>query len=427
MRERSTWKSGNRVATTSRRAEDIYSMNAEHPQPAADQYMAPDAGPDTWAETPADYEKSLIKQDYDAKGYVKRNEIGFADFQAPTFDRPRWGEGKYDNQKYAAQQKAVASHRLATTLLRTENKDLVRKVAVGFMALPDATINNALKAVADTQPSAMNDEARFKRAYACTKLAASMLTEDADEPTVERLARAIYQIDDPTLKKIIRVVASSHVAKSEGSASEGSKKAAPKDEGSAGKHEASKSEAKHATPKAHKAEKSDGKPAAKAAMEKEKSSSSGSGKMAEEMSVSEEEASGSVSETSAMLAEMMGDVSEESSGSGSGSVAPAPVAPPAPMAPAMAPGMPSTPPISFDEEGGQMHVQASALEALFSDDPEVKAHRDIMAAQREQLQRAAGYNVERTASTKGAKKLGAVRAAKEEAPESALTALWDRP
>ncbi len=442
MRERSTWKEKNRVATTSRRAEDIYSMNVKRPdQPTPDQYMAADAGPDSWAETPADYEKSLIKQDYDAKGHVKRNVVGFAEFQAPTFDRPAWGDHKYDNHKFASQQKAVASHRLATSLLRTENKELVRKVAVGFMALPDAALNNALKAVADTQPAAMSDDARFKRAYACTKLAASMLTEEADEPTVERLARAIYQIDDPTLKKIIRVVATARVAESKTETpKEGSKT-------TAGGSKSAKGDASKHAPASHEASKTSGAgkhhAEEKWGEEEEGSESSvggshGTGHMSEE-----EEGSGSVSETDAMLAEMMGGPGSKSqapaapmapaggsASEGSASEGSASVGGPAPVMPAVAPAMAkeaSVPGISFDDETETMKVSTTALEALFSDDPEVKAHRDIMAAQREQLQRVAGYSVERTASTKGAKKLGSVRAAKEEAPENVLTSLWDRP
>jgi hypothetical protein len=70
-------------------------------------------------------------------------------------------------------------------------------------------------------------------------------------------------------------------------------------------------------------------------------------------------------------------------------------------------------------------MMASSLEALFADDPEVQAQREIMAAGRNQVQRAAGYG-DRTASTKGAKKLGSVRAASKAAPEASLESLWDR-
>jgi hypothetical protein len=442
MRERTTWQNKgreiNRQAATSRRAEDIYSMNGEHPQPTPDQYMAPNAGPDMWAETPANYDTSLVKADYDAKGHVKRNEVGFAEFQAPTFDRPAWGAGKYDNHKYASsERKALASHRLASNLLRTQNRELIRKVAVGFMALPDAALNNALKAVQETSPAAMSDEARFKRAYACTKLAARMLGDSADEPSVERLARSIFQIDDPTLKSMIKIVAASKSGSEEGGSKEpGSKepKAAAKKPGS--KSEASKSgvpgskEPKAAATKKEgsgswgsKSEMSGSEHSASEHSASEGSSSASASASAKDALTGSEEHSGSEhsSSTDAMLSAMMGDVAP---------AAPAPVAPAAPMgdvAPAApAPSVMMASDISFDDDSSPMTVHTSALEALFADDPEVKAQREISAAQRESVARAAGYSVERTASVKGAKKLGSVKAAKETSPEANLSALWDR-
>jgi hypothetical protein len=80
--------------------------------------------------------------------------------------------------------------------------------------------------------------------------------------------------------------------------------------------------------------------------------------------------------------------------------------------------------INFDEEDAPLKVHTSALEALFADDPEVKAQREILAANRESL---TGFNMNRTASSKGAKKLGNVLAAKESPKEVSLDALWERP
>jgi len=437
MRERTTWqvpgRETNRQAATSRKA-DIYEMNVEHPQPSADQYMAADAGPDTWAETPASYDKSLVKADYDAKGHVKRNEVGFAEFQAPTFDRPAWGDHKYDNHKFASERKAVASHRLASALLRTENKDLVKKVAVGFMALPDASINGALKAMTEASPAAMPEEARFKRAYACTKLAARMLDEAADEPTVERLARAIYQIDDLTLKSIIKAVATSKVAASEASMSKEASEGGSEDGSEKPAAAAAKKSGSKKAPGSEHEKKASPMKEASASEASASEGSGGSGSLSEEAHVSEEkwgeEKSNSMT-AEEMLAALMNH-SEEEGGDAAPAPAPAPAMMPEGMAapaPAPAPAgmaMASSPAISFDEDTESMQVHTSALEALFADDPEVKAQREIMAAQRESVARAAGYNVERTASSKGAKKLGAVKASKE-APESALTNLWDRP
>jgi hypothetical protein len=63
---------------------------------------------------------------------------------------------------------------------------------------------------------------------------------------------------------------------------------------------------------------------------------------------------------------------------------------------------------------------ASSLEALFADDPEVRAQRQIVASRN---QSASGFA--REASTKGAKKLGSVQAKKAN-PMSSLESLWDR-
>ena len=82
--------------------------------------------------------------------------------------------------------------------------------------------------------------------------------------------------------------------------------------------------------------------------------------------------------------------------------------------------------IGFDDDAAPMQVHTSALEALFADDPEVKAQREITAASREAAARS-GYNFERTASSKGAKKLGNVQSSKAPAQDVSLESLWDRP
>jgi hypothetical protein len=99
-----------------------------------------------------------------------------------------------------------------------------------------------------------------------------------------------------------------------------------------------------------------------------------------------------------------------------------------PMAPAMASGSPE---IRFDDDDdGEGHVAGdeSQLNDLFSDNPEVVAQRELVAAQQEQTARENGYGpvVGRTAS-QGAKKLGHVQAPTRQTVEADLESIWDRP
>jgi hypothetical protein len=441
MRTRTTWQGKGsetaRQAATHRRA-DIYDMNFGGPrvQPSPDQYMAPDAGPDAWAETPASYDS--VAKEYDAKGHVIRNEIGMPEFRENTFQRPSWGdEKKYDNRT-ASERKANAAHRLASSLLKTSDQGLVRKVALGFMSMPDSAVVTALRAVDSASPKSLPDDVRFKRALACTKLAASMLGDTASEDSVERVARSIYEVDDPTLRSIIKNVAMAKIAQQEQEEQEeeqeeeeqGSKKKPAhtaqqqeqeeQEEEEAEGHQAGGWAKKHSNkPVAqqqeeeeeqeeeeqqegmHSAAKHSNKPVAQQQEQEEQEEEQEEeeqecGPMASGHTGEEQEEGDLDAVTSAMLAEMNG-------GESGGFPAMMPAAPATPMMPA-APAAPMMP-------------VASSLEALFADDPEVRASREL---------RGQGYEIGRTASAKGAKKLGSVRAASAKAPEFKLENLWDR-
>ena len=473
MRERTTWQGNGRMATSNRRAaeegQDIYSMNYDgpRPQPKATDYE--NGSPADWAETPVSAEKMSVNAEYEG-GHVKRNEIGLGEFREDTHKRPKWGEGKYDNARLSSERKATAAHRLASALLRTEDRAALRKVATGFMGMSDGALVSALNAVEATSPAALSDESRFKRALACTKIAAKVLGEGADEPVVERLARAMYNIDDPTLKSIVSIVATAQLAaEGESAKSEGksSKAATAKKEGSSelssesGESGESKKAAAAKAGKSGKSEES-GHMAAGESKKGEKEAGGHKGmsgkhgmsdkhgmsahsskhmsgqamgkmhmeKKAEECYSGDEGGSSDMgldSEHKDMMAQMMPPAE------GSGESAPMPAPAPAgesmgkPVGESMGKSMPAPAPmgmgqmamsISFEDDGEPMQVHTAALEALFSDDPEVKAQRELTAA--------AKFNPARVAST-GAKKLGSVRATPAPAPEASLAALWDRP
>ena len=217
MRQRTTWKQDtHRNAATLRKA-DPYTMNQDHPQPTADQYM--NGSPSEWAEDVNT--NSSVALEYE-NGHVKRNEINMAEFRDDTFTGAGsgpWGKGgKYDNarlsseQMNAAHQKAQACQRIASSLLKTDNKEMIEKTAIDLMGLPIKSIASTIKRLDQLSPAALPDQARFRRALACTKLSAILLTEDAEEEGVKKLASVFNGLDDMTLKNILHIVASHRVA-----------------------------------------------------------------------------------------------------------------------------------------------------------------------------------------------------------------------
>ncbi len=394
MRTRTTWQNKSdetpRQAATQRKA-DIYTMNQDHPQPGVTDYES--GSPDSWAEGVVTGDKMSVNDEYEG-GHVKRNEVGFPEFRDDTWkhkDSDKWNDGKkYDNAKLAAERKAVAAERVARALLRTNNEKLVEETAVELMALSPKSLVATLKRIEMVSPDSLSDEAKYKRAYACTKLAASVLGESAREDHVERLASHFMSIDDPTLKSILKTVAAARVAQEQ--------------------------EQEEAASVAQEQEE-----------EEEETAPVAQDTQSQEECMSQEQVGLSAEE----MAMLDGLLHEE------GCPAPAPVPPtggslvelfeaapaPAPTAP-MAPMMASNLDISFDEEDEAEPTDAVAnvasLDDLFADDPEVVAQRQIASANAEAL----GFS--RTASAKGAKKLGQVKATPAKAEIDKLEAIWER-
>jgi len=404
MRQRSTWQGKGsetaRQAATQRRADDIYDMNGEHPQPSPVDYANGD--PDKWAETPASYDR--VEAEYEA-GHVKRNEIGLPDFNKSNFDgsgsKP-WGNAKYDNRN-ASDRKVAAATKIASAILGGSDSDAVRQVATAVMAMPDKAILATLKAMNASSPASLPQGVRFKRAVACTKLAARILGSSATEATVEKLARCLFQINDSHLRPIVKLVASVKVAQEE--------------------EQEEEQEQEEEEEQEEEQEQEEGRgedPPTEQHAQQEQEEGRGEDPPTEQHAQQEQQGGGDeclTAEEEAMLANMIGE--------GDGDLAelfqPAPAAPMAPMAPAAPAG--AAPGISFDDDDASpAHPSVASLEDLFNDDAEVKAQREINASQR------TGYDV-RTASTapKGAKKLGAVQASKKATIDTQLESIWDRP
>ena len=386
MRKRTTWQNKSdetpRQAATQRKA-DIYTMNQDRVQPGVTDYES--GSPDSWGEGVVPGDKMSVNDEYEG-GHVKRNEIGFPEFRDDTWkhkDADKWNDGKkYDNSKLAAERKAVAAERVARALLRTSNERLVEETAVEFMALSPKSLVATLKRLEMVSPDSLSDDAKYKRAYACTKLAASVLGSSARENHVEKLASHFMSIDDPTLKSILKTVAASRVAQEE----EGTQQ-----------------------------EEGDDAPMSM---------------QSQEECMSQEQV-GLPAADLALLEALLHDEQQEhcpaAPAAGGDSLTQLFEAPPAaaPAAPMMASQKRSGFDISFDgdddAESADAIANVASLDDLFSDEPDVVAQRQIASANADAL----GFA--RTASSKGAKKLGQVKASPAKAEGDKLESLWDRP
>ncbi len=430
MRQRTTWKTSSetpRQAATSRQA-DIYDMNTDRAQPSATEYENGD--PDKWAETPVPGDKMNVNDEYEGD-HVKRNEIGLGEFRDDTWkhkDSDNWnGKGKYDNAKLSSERKAMAAERIARTLLRTDNEQLVEAATFDFMNMPAKVMVATLDRLHAASVEGLSKESKFKRAYACTKLAARMIGEK-DEKGVEVLARTLMTIDDPTLKAIIRSVAASRVAeeqeqetKTSQEQQEAAVKPVAQEQQEAQQEQAQQEEQAQAKPIAQQEEQA--APAAPVAQQEEQAQ--------QQEQAQQEEQAMLAPEDMALLDEML---QHEMGECAPGAAPPAAAAPaqdslqalfeappaPAPTSPMMAAAKRGGVEISFDGDvdGSSEHI--ASLDDLFADDPEVQAQRQIAATAAESL----GFA--RTASA-GAKKLGQVRAAPATTEIEKLSHLWERP
>jgi hypothetical protein len=438
MRHRSTWKQ-DRQAGTSRTADDIYDMNQDHAQPSPTEYENGD--PNSWAETPTKNE--YVTQSYDGDSEA-RNEVGFPEFAPSTFDHKdskEWGgSGKYDNQRggmTASARKATAAERVARSMLRTANKELIEQQAVDLMSLPDNVLVATIKRLDAVSPNALSKEVKLRRCYACVKLASAMLpskenfaTEAVWHGHVEAMGRTLATLDDPTLRAIIKIsvdAGKTVVAKDDEEEKKDDKAAA------AAPVAAPKKDEKKEEPVAAAPPKDDKKDAEVAASDEE-------GDEGDTACAPEMETGCMSTEDMDMLNSMLAPpVADPLAAPGVPGAAP----PPAPLTslfgdvapPAAVPMMASDSgfDISFDgdDEGqSQLASDGSELDSVFSDNDEVRAQREIRASEEEQRGRELGFQPTvqtRTASAapaQGAKRLGAVRRAPTPAAKNELDALW---
>ena len=438
MRTRSTWTKPEgsetpRQAATQRHA-DIYTMNQDHPQPAATDYESGD--PDSWAETPTTNKN--VEQEYEGD-HVKRNELGFGEFRDDTWkhkDVEKWNDGKKYDNKTAAERKASAVERVARAILRTADDELVRETAIDLMGLPDQVVIATLKRMDKISPDALAPTAKHRRAYACTKLAARLLGEVATEQSVERLATTFMTVDDPTLRSILQTVASAQAAankrvaqeeeqEEEGKTSQQTVQAQEQEEEQEGKTSQQTVQAQ---------EEEQEEEGAKTSQEEEQEEGHTSEEQQEAHGLTPQE----MGALDQMLHSEMGECAPDAGAPAGDADLMSIFTPPAAAVPMPAMPMPAMPmasdqggmpEVSFDDDDDDAGaVNLASVADLFSDDPEVQAQRQIRAAHHEQVQRVAqGYQgIGRTASAGGAKKVGKVQPSKP-TPSQQLESLWDRP
>ena len=436
MRARTTWQSNGSAATrqaaTSRKA-DIYTMNQEHPQPTAVDYM--NGSPDEWAETPVPGDKMTVKDEYEGD-HVKRNELGFGEFRDDTWkhkDSKNWGEsGKYDNAKVSAERKATAAECIARAILRTSNDEAVEQTAIDLMALPDRSMVSVLRRMDASSPAALPADSRHRRAYACTKLALRMLGAGCNSETaVETLAGTLMKVDDVTLKEMIKnVAAATRLAQQEeqdqqqddqgGHTSQDEEQEDDEEQQTAQQQQGQQDQQSQQQQQSQQDQQ-------QAQQDQQSQQDQQQQDQAQQQCMAEEQEGCELNPTEMSLLDQL--LHEEMAAPQDDLTAlfGAPAAA-APVAPAIAS---DTSDISFDDDDSEPAPttagMAISLDDLFADDPEVKAQREIQAAQDQQFKRELGYgNVARTASTNGAKKLGQVKNTARSVDE-ALENLWDRP
>lgn len=138
MRERTTWNREDvlkRTAAMGKKA-DPYTMNQDHKQPSADDYVSGDSS--SWAEdvAPSDWDKE-----------TKRDEIGLPE--------------KLDKTAATALllKKADLCVKVAQMVLRNASDDAVEDQALAFMSLPDADLINTFNRLAQDEQAPAEQQA----------------------------------------------------------------------------------------------------------------------------------------------------------------------------------------------------------------------------------------------------------------------------
>lgn len=490
MRERSTWQGNGaaipRQAATQRQA-DIYKMNQEHPDAGPTDYESGD--PDTWAESwhgygdvESEYEGGHVKRNELNFAEFRDNTFKHKDSDnwhsgKGNYDNVKDGDGKFENpagkstgekagrtyeaagkpsastasapvdRRDMAERKAKAVERITRAMLRTSNEELVLNTAVGFMGMPDRVIVATLRALDAVSPDSLSPENKTRRALACTKLAARLVGENSSDNVIESLATTLMTLDDPTLKSILKQIAAARVAQQQSEEEcEQQGKTGQQQEQQGQQQEQqgqiSQQQQSQQEQQVGQQQQSQQEQAQQRFMQQQEQVG-----QQQQQGQQEQECEQGMAHMShdlppaelQMLDQMLKEEMSQQGVPAADDLTALFEAAPVPAAPVIAPmvaAQGADVDISFDDEdevplaaatASQQTASGDDLDNLFGDNEEVQAQRQIKAAEQEQAARENGFSVGRTASVRGAKKIGQIQRGKPMSADQALESLWDRP
>lgn len=212
MRERSTWNRDEvktKVAALPKRA-DPYTMNQDHPQPAADKYVTGD--PSTFAEdvhTPNTWEVEYKGDE------VKRDEIGLPDFRPDTFNHSE-KTAREVLLKKADLCVAVARLMLAGTK-QASDLPTIENQAYALMYLPDQQLIDTHKRLAGEQQQDDGDDDEGQQdKQAQDQQTQDQQTQTQDDKGQDKQAQGQEQQDQGQQDKQAPAPAADKQAKDEG-------------------------------------------------------------------------------------------------------------------------------------------------------------------------------------------------------------------
>lgn len=362
-----------------------------------------------------------------------------------------------------AERKAKAVERIVRATLRTSNEKLIMDVAMGFMGMPDRVVVATLRALDAVSPDSLSAENKTRRAMACTKLAARLIGDEASDKQLEQLASTLMTVDDPTLRSILKQLAAAKVAQQQDEeegeqghtgqqqvtgqqqqgqqdqqqAQQGQQQQGQQEQGQQQQSQQEQAQQRFMQQQQQQGQQQQGQQDQQQAQQGQQIMGQEQEEQEEGMAhMSHDLPPAELQLLDQMLKEEMGQQGVPAGDDLTALFEAAP-APAAPVAPVMAQAG-AMPEISFDDDdevpaapvgvaAAQVASQGDELDQLFGDNEEVVAQRQIKAAEQEQVARESGFAVGRTASSKGAKKIGQVQRGKPATVDQSLENLWDRP
>jgi hypothetical protein len=142
-RERTTWNRTEIARTAGLKVADPYTMNQDHPQPEAEEYVIGD---------PASFGEDICpsNETWEAEyagGQVKRNEIGMPEMRSDTFNHPE----RTASEDYLIKKAALCVAIARSVLSKTASSEELEDQSLAFMHLPDSAVMGTYTRLAQAQ------------------------------------------------------------------------------------------------------------------------------------------------------------------------------------------------------------------------------------------------------------------------------------